>query len=134
MTRSPLLGRDAGPVSARNSSKGALVLEAQAIFRAIGGGMPIGDLRQACLSGPRHHPGYPSCRAPALPVINTQSEPLLHILVGCQHRFPSGEDPNQRYALAVRLWHSDTQVELHQQLYSRVRARAVSRLRVERRG
>lgn len=45
------LGRDAGPVSARNSSKGALVSEAQAVFKAIGDGMPLGDLRQACLSG-----------------------------------------------------------------------------------
>jgi hypothetical protein len=38
-------------MSARNSSKGALVSEAQAVFRAIGGGTPVGDLRQACLSG-----------------------------------------------------------------------------------
>jgi len=74
------------------------------------------------------------CRAPNLPVIEEHAEPTLHILVGCQQRFPSGEDPNQRYALAVRLWHTDMLVELHQQLQSRVRIRAVSRLRVERRG
>lgn len=45
------MGRDAGPVSARNSSKGALVSEAQDVFRAIANGMAVGDLRQACLTG-----------------------------------------------------------------------------------
>lgn len=73
-------------------------------------------------------------RAPSLPAIEEQGEPTLHVLVQCQRRFPSGEDENQRYALAIRLWHTDTQIELHQQLRSRIRARVVTRLRVERRG
>lgn len=64
-----------------------------------------------------------------LPRIPGQDEPELHVLVGCQQRFPSGEDPQQRYALAVRFWHTDTTVEIHQQLRSRVRARAVARVR-----
>lgn len=68
-------------------------------------------------------------RAVNLPVANGQDEPDLHILVGCQQRFPSGEDPQQRYALVVRLWHTDTSVEIHQQLRSRVRARVVARVR-----
>ncbi len=73
-------------------------------------------------------------RAPRFPVDGESGEAILHILVGCQRRFPSGEDEYQRYALAVRLWHNDAQIELHQQLRTRVRARAITRLRVERRG
>jgi len=72
-------------------------------------------------------------RAPSLPVLAGESDPVLHVLVGCQQRFPSGEDANQKYSLVVRLWHSDAQVELHQQVRTRVRARAVARVRVERR-
>jgi len=73
-------------------------------------------------------------RAPHFPKLNGQNEPLLHVLVGCQRRFPSGEDPNQRYALAVRFWHSDASVKIYQEIQSRVRIRAVSRIRVDRRG
>ena len=77
---------------------------------------------------------YSWSRACPLPVAAGQEEPVLHVLVGCQRRFSSGEGPNQRYALAVRLWHTDDEVDIHQQLRSRVRLRAVSRLRVARRG
>ncbi|MBI2837089.1 MAG: DUF1819 family protein [Acidobacteria bacterium] len=38
-------------MSARNSSKGALVSEARAIFRAVADGFAIKDLRQACVAG-----------------------------------------------------------------------------------
>ncbi len=69
-------------------------------------------------------------RKVSLPLVDEHSEPLLHVLVGCQRRFLSGEDPRQRYALAVRLWHTDAGVEIHQQIRSRVRARAVVRSRV----
>ena len=48
---SSCLGRDAGPPSTRNTSKGALVHEAQAVFRAIGRGTAVADLRRACLEG-----------------------------------------------------------------------------------
>jgi hypothetical protein len=68
-------------------------------------------------------------RAINLPPVDGQEERELHVLVGCQHRFPSGEDQQQRYALAVRLWHTDTSVEIHQQLRGRVRTRAVARIR-----
>ncbi len=74
---------------------------------------------------------YSWVRKVALPVADGQPEPVLHVLVGCQKRFPSGEDPHQRYALAVRLWHTDTSVEIHQQIRSRVRARVVARVRLE---
>jgi len=72
-------------------------------------------------------------RSPRLPSLGNQ-EPTIHVLVGCQHRFPSGEDESQRYALALRFRHDNSEVELHQQLRSRIRPRQVSRLRVERRG
>jgi hypothetical protein len=44
-------GRDTGPVSARNSSKGALVAEAHAVFRALASGKRLAEVRAACLSG-----------------------------------------------------------------------------------
>lgn len=45
------LGRDTGPVSARNSSKGALLPEAHAVFRALSTGKPIAEVQDACLTG-----------------------------------------------------------------------------------
>jgi hypothetical protein len=44
-------GRDVGPLSARNSSKGALVAEAHAVFRALSSGASLAEVRAACLSG-----------------------------------------------------------------------------------
>lgn len=44
-------GRDLGALSTRNSSKGALVAEAQAVFRAFHGGTPLEKFRQQCLRG-----------------------------------------------------------------------------------
>ena len=44
-------GRDLGAFSARNSSKGALVAETQAVFRALEAGTPLAKLRQQCLQG-----------------------------------------------------------------------------------
>ncbi len=69
----------------------------------------------------------------SFPVARGQATPVLHVLVGCQKRFPSGEDPTQRYALAVRLWHSDASVKLHHQLRSHVRVREVARIRARER-
>jgi len=46
-----LLGRDAGPISARNSSKGALLQEAHAVFRELSAGKDLADIRFACLTG-----------------------------------------------------------------------------------
>lgn len=45
------LGRDLGAPSTRNTSKGALVREAQVVFRALGDGSSISEIRQACLQG-----------------------------------------------------------------------------------
>lgn len=44
-------GRDLGAFSARNSSKGALVSETQAVFRAFSGRTPLEKFRQQCLRG-----------------------------------------------------------------------------------
>ena len=71
----------------------------------------------------------------SLPRANGATEPVIHVLVGCQSRFPHGEGPDQRYGLAVRFWHSSLEVEIYQQLQTRIRSRArqVDRARVDRR-
>jgi len=45
------LGRDAGPYSTRNSSKGSLVHEAHLIFRALASGKSLDEVRSSCLGG-----------------------------------------------------------------------------------
>jgi len=71
-----------------------------------------------------------------LPVAGEGTDPVLHVLVGCQRRFPHAENPGQSYGLAVRFWHNDAEVQIYQQLQARVRARAreVVRARIDRRG
>lgn len=44
-------GRDVGPPSTRNTSKGALIRESQAVFREVGRGATVAELRRACLEG-----------------------------------------------------------------------------------
>jgi len=73
----------------------------------------------------------PASRSLDLPL---EKEPTLHVLVGCQNRFPHREAAEQWYGLAVRLWHEDATVELHQQLQSRIRQRATQRARIKPRG
>ncbi len=55
------------------------------------------------------------------------ADPQIHVLVGCQRRFPHGEATSQRYSVALRFWHSDGHVDLYQQIRARVRTRAVVR-------
>ncbi len=45
------VGRDPGPYSARNSSKGSLISEAHLVFRALASGKSLDDVRSACLGG-----------------------------------------------------------------------------------
>jgi len=45
------MGRDVGPPSARISSKGALILESQTVFRALASGLGVAEVRERCLSG-----------------------------------------------------------------------------------
>lgn len=44
-------GRDVGPFSARNTSKGALLVEAHAVFRLLGSGADVAEAQAACLTG-----------------------------------------------------------------------------------
>lgn len=44
-------GRDVGALSARNTSKGALLAEAHAVFRALDSGASVAEVQAACLSG-----------------------------------------------------------------------------------
>jgi hypothetical protein len=46
-----ILGRDLGFPSARTSSKGALIVETHAVFRALAGGASERDVKGKCLSG-----------------------------------------------------------------------------------
>lgn len=69
-------------------------------------------------------------RSPRINQINGHDTPVLHIVVGSQRRFSSGEDPSQRYALAVRLWHESERVRIYQELRERVRTRTVARVRI----
>lgn len=45
------LGRDDGPYSTRNSSKGSLLTEAHLVFRSLASGASLEEVRAACLSG-----------------------------------------------------------------------------------
>lgn len=73
-------------------------------------------------------------KAPQLTKVDSETETPLHVLVGCQNRFPHGEAAEQWYGLAVRLWHEDATVELHQELQSRIRPRAKQRAHIKQRG
>jgi hypothetical protein len=44
-------GLDVSAVSTRNTSKGALVVEAHAVFHALASGMTLDDVERACLTG-----------------------------------------------------------------------------------
>ncbi|MBW3598429.1 MAG: S8 family peptidase, partial [Planctomycetes bacterium] len=67
-------------------------------------------------------------RRPQLRANGDGGPAVIHVLITCRQRFPTGEDPHQTYALAVRLWHEDGTAQIHTQVRSRVRA--VSRVRV----
>ena len=45
------VGRDVGAVSTRNTSKGALIAEAHAVFRALASGKTLDEVRSSCLAG-----------------------------------------------------------------------------------
>lgn len=55
-------------------------------------------------------------RRPALRALDDGEELAIHLLVGCQKRFPTGLDPRQRYGLVVLFWHEGEHVELYQPL------------------
>jgi hypothetical protein len=43
-------------------------------------------------------------------------------------------EKEQWYGLAVRLWHEDATVDIHQELQTRIRPRATQRARIKQRG
>lgn len=47
----PSLGRDTGPVSARNTSRGSLIREAHAVFHEMAKGASLEEIRTRCLNG-----------------------------------------------------------------------------------
>lgn len=66
---------------------------------------------------------------PALRAPGDGEEVAIHLLVGCQKRFPTGLDPSQRYGLVVLFWHEGEHVELYQPLRTRLSVPA-TRVRV----
>jgi len=58
------------------------------------------------------------------------SNPIIHIVVGCQSRFKTGLDPDQRYGIAVRLWHNNAGIDLYNHIRTNIRTRVVTRARV----
>jgi len=73
-------------------------------------------------------------RSPKLQTIGDQISPILHVIVGCQQRFATGEGTLQRYALAIRFWHESEHVKIYQELRQHVRARVSARIRVQESG
>jgi hypothetical protein len=67
--------------------------------------------------------------SPTLRIVDGEIEPVLHIVVGCQRRFPTGLDEKQNYGLVVLFWHEGEEVRLYQSLRERVKLRA-SRVRI----
>jgi hypothetical protein len=52
-----------------------------------------------------------------------ETEPVVHFVVGCQQRFPTGLDNKQGYGLVVLFWHESEQIKLYQELRVRDRVR-----------
>lgn len=69
-------------------------------------------------------------RSPRINQINGHDTPVLHIVIGSKRRFSSGEDPSQRYALAVRFWHESERVSIYQELRERIRIRVTARAKI----
>jgi hypothetical protein len=51
MSDTVALGRDGGPYSARNSTKGSLLPETRVVFREVAAGRSIAEVRMDCLTG-----------------------------------------------------------------------------------
>lgn len=67
---------------------------------------------------------------PHFQVADGEEGPVIHLLIWCQQRFPTGLDPQQRYGLVVLFWHENQEVELYQELRAAVSVPV--RVRVER--
>lgn len=71
-------------------------------------------------------------KSPKIESIDDDSDPVFHILVKCQKRFETGSGTNQKYALAVKIWHEDTDIRLHEALRTRVNIKVPVRVRPRR--
>lgn len=60
---------------------------------------------------------------------DTDGNQNLHVVVGCQRRFPTGLDARQRYGLVINFWHAGEKVRIYQEL--RAVIRQVARVRVQ---
>lgn len=65
-----------------------------------------------------------------------EGNPILHLMVLCQERFETPLRPSQSYSVAIKFWHEDLSVNIHQKIRNeaRVTQRARERERVQARG
>lgn len=71
-------------------------------------------------------------RAPRIPILEDESVPVLHVLVGCQKRFDVAAPPAQKYGVAVALWREGEGIDLYEAVRARIRARAIeTRVRID---
>jgi len=97
-------GRDLGAPSARTSSKGALIAETHAVFRALGQGMSVTVLKEACLRGSVLRHSARHTRARIWDAINWRffsSEPPAWILKDLREAALEVVRPSQRFTELV---------------------------------
>ena len=63
-------------------------------------------------------------------VSNTAGTRSFHVLVGCQQRFKSGEDPLQHYALVATLEHEKNEVQIYEAVKAQLQVRNRTRVRL----
>lgn len=76
-------------------------------------------------------------RRPTIRANNEEGSPILHLMVLCQERFETPLKPStQSYSVAVKFWHEDLSVDIHQKIRNeaRVTQRVQERERVQVRG
>ena len=52
---------------------------------------------------------------------DTNGNQNLHVVVGCQRRFPTGLDTRQRYGLVINFWHAGEEARIYQELRAVIR-------------
>ena len=61
---------------------------------------------------------------------NNEGARPFHVLVGCQQRFKSGEDPLQHYALVATLEHEKNDVQIYEAVKAQLQVRSRTRIRL----
>lgn len=59
-----------------------------------------------------------------------ESEPVIHIMIGCQKRFDTGLEPKQNFGLVVYFWHEAERINLHQLIKTGVRSALPVQVRI----